>query len=371
MILDKEIEITIGTRNKKYYSDLGYFVTGVCQKIVVKTEHLQNGCADQVSCKCDVCGFEKEIRYNTYIKNTKNLTEPYCCCNKCAVEKYKKSILKIYGVESQFQLEKTKEKCKIASTKARNERTEEENKKILEKTKQTNLKNYGVENVFQNEGIKEKSRQTMMERYNVEYTQQSSELKEKVKQAMLTKHGVEYAQQNKEIQEKSKQTCYEHYGVEHAQQNKKIQEKTKQTCLERYGVKYPMQNQEILKRQQMSAYKLKQYKNTNLFYQGSYELSFLESIDDINLLHLVSKGDSYEYILDDKFHVYHSDFIFNGDIIEIKSTWTYNKNGTDLELELKNETKWTAVRAKGDKITILFSKEEIKNYVENLKQTIY
>ena len=84
------------------------------------------------------------------------------------------------------------------------------------------------------------------------------------------------------------------------------------------------------------------------------------------LLNQISKGKSYEYILNKKKHVYHSDYLFNNLIVEIKSNWTYNKDGKDKELELENETKWQSVRDSGDDIIILFSKKDIDNYIKEL-----
>ena len=75
-------------------------------------------------------------------------------------------------------------------------------------------------------------------------------------------------------------------------------------------------------------------------------------------------------IIKGKKHVYHSDYWFRGTTIEAKSTWTYNLNGGDVKKGLMNEAKWQAVKNIGDKIVVLFSKKEIKKYVENLKQTI-
>jgi len=56
--------------------------------------------------------------------------------------------------------------------------------------------------------------------------------------------------------------------------------------------------------------------------------------------------------------------------IEIKSSWTYNRNGKDDLLGFKNETRWQTVRDLGDDIVILKSKEEIKNYVDNIVYNI-
>ena len=165
--------------------------------------------------------------------------------------------------------------------------------------------------------------------------------------------------------EKKKITMLERYGVEYSMQNKDLREKSKQTCLKNWGVEYPTQNKEIFNRQQKSSCQVKQYKDTNLSYQGSWEKYFLEQMESIGRLSKIQNGKSYNYTLDEKQHVYHSDYWFNNSVIEIKSSWTYNKNGKDKELELENETKWQAVRDAGDDIIILKSKNEIINYVKD------
>ena len=67
------------------------------------------------------------------------------------------------------------------------------------------------------------------------------------------------------------------------------------------------------------------------------------------LLNEVKSGQSFEYIKQ----------------IEIKSGWTYNKNGADLELQRLNETKWKAVRNSSN-LVILIGKSEIKGFVKAL-----
>ena len=87
MILDKEVEITIGTKNKRYYTNLGYSITSVGQKIIISVGHLMSWSSIKINAKCDICGKETKIKYRAYTKNTKNNIEPYCCCNKCANKK--------------------------------------------------------------------------------------------------------------------------------------------------------------------------------------------------------------------------------------------------------------------------------------------
>jgi len=128
-----------------------------------------------------------------------------------------------------------------------------------------------------------------------------------------------------------------------------------------------MQSREIFSKAIKTRFKIEKYGNANFKYQGSFERYFLEQLEEKELLCELSVGKSYSYILKEEQHVYHSDFIFRNITIEIKSNWTYNKNGKDKELELKNETKWQAVRDKGDDLIVLWSKKEIKEYVTKLK----
>jgi len=112
------------------------------------------------------------------------------------------------------------------------------------------------------------------------------------------------------------------------------------------------------------------YKDTNIQYCGSYELYFLEKIDKLGKINLIAKGESFKYIWRDKSHVYHTDFIFDGNNIEIKSSWTYNKNGKDLELEGKNKAKWKSVADSGKILTALIGKSSIDSFIISLQLAV-
>src|ERR1035437_2660739 len=135
--------------------------------------------------------------------------------------------------------------------------------------KLSNLKKYGVENQFQSEEIKEKSRQTKLKKYGDENYRNP----EKFKKTCLEKYGVEHISQLNEIKKRKKQTCLKNYGVEagFTDVNKRIQ-----TCIQHFGTENPSQNPEIHKKQQESGFKSKKFKNTNIYYRGTYEFDFLE-----------------------------------------------------------------------------------------------
>lgn len=272
---------------------------------------LSKGSNVKINCKCDICGKEKILKYQDYIKNTKNFTLQYCC-RKCATKKIKNTCLEKYGIENYVNPDKAKQTKK--------ELYGDENYNNIQRAKETNLIEYGSENVFQNDDIKKKLKETVLKLY----------------------------------------------GVENVSQLKEIKQKKINTCVKNYGVEYPMQDPKLFKQAKIASLIIFQYKDTNIHTQGSFELYFVEQMDKRGFINEITNGKSYVYELEDGAHVYHSDFLFRGITIEIKSTWTYNKNGTNHELELKNETKWQTVRNNGDNIIILFSKKEIKNYVENL-----
>ena len=149
-------------------------------------------------------------------------------------------------------------------------------------------------------------------------------------------------------------------------QNKEVQEKSRETCRKNHGVEYPTQSREVFLKGIKTRFKIEKYGDTSLTYQAGYEKYFLEKMEEKGLLTEVSNGKSYDYELNSKQHVYHSDFLFRNLTIEIKSGWTYNDSGVDMDAELENETKWQAVIDNGDELLVLWSKKEIKEFVQNL-----
>ena len=121
--------------------------------------------------------------------------------------------------------------------------------------------------------------------------------------------------------EKIKITTIKHYGVENAFQSEEIKEKSKQTCLKNFSVEFPTQNIEIFNKGLKTRFLIHQYKDTNLWYQGSYELDFIYKY--LTLFPDLSRGPSIKYIFKNKNKVYHSDFFIPSLnlVIEIKSSW--------------------------------------------------
>jgi len=146
---------------------------------------------------------------------------------------------------------------------------------------------------------------------------------DKVKKTSLEKYGTEHPTQSNKVKENNKQTNLEKYGVSSYSKTDEFLNKYKQTNLKKYGVEHVSQSKEIHLKQQKSGLKRKQYLNTVLYYQGTYEKDFLDKY--INILD-INNGPTIKYNFKDKNKIYFSDFYIESKniIVEIKSDYTYN-----------------------------------------------
>ena len=144
------------------------------------------------------------------------------------------------------------------------------------------------------------------------------------KNTMKAKYGYEHALQIKKFKEKSANTLFENYGVIHNFKYKEIKDKRDKTMMERYGTINALCNKEIFEKNLKSGLKKKNYKNTNLYYQGTYELNFLELCENNEIIDKVKRGDVIEYEFNNKKLIYFPDFQIKNNLIEIKSTYWYN-----------------------------------------------
>jgi len=262
----------------------------------------------------------------TFKKKREKIKQTYKFqCEECK-EKFKTSIklnnhiIKVHGIKEYYDKHLKKEnesKCKICNNETNFTRKlfgkysgyemccskECREKYRLKKRTQTNLKKYGVKNPFESEIVKEKIKQTFIK----------------------------------------------HYGVDNNMKSIKGRKAYKKSMKRKYGVEWPLQNKSILEKNQKSAKTLKQYKDTTLWYQGTYEKEFLdlylEKYPDIE------RGPSIKYKFNGKNKIYHPDFYIPSKnlIIEIKSSWTLN-----IDLEIKEKKKATI--ANGFKYIMILDK---------------
>lgn len=107
------------------------------------------------------------------------------------------------------------------------------------------------------------------------------------------------------------------------------------------------------------------YKETNIQYQGSHEFEFLEFLEIKNgiawIVENVARGPSlwYNDPIIRKRKLYISDFLIGNTIYEIKSKWTWNKKGLDLDLETTNKEKLKQAIAEGYNVILVLDGEEI------------
>lgn len=309
MILDKEVEITIGTHNYKHYKELGYNVINPGQKLIIKIENLLLNSSVLANVQCDICGKEKQLQYVKYIKNTKNLTIKYCCSRKCGDFKFKNSKLKKYGDKNYVNSDKSKETKLI--------KYGNENYNNREQAKETCLEKYGVEFTSQISTHAEKSKQTMMKNYGVNYTLQSAELRNKCKKTMLIKYNNENYRNSAKIKET--------HLLKTNEEKEKMIKKMKETNLIKYGVESNMHKPDMFEKNQISGKKLKIHETTGLKYRGTYEKHFLDYCFKNNIK--IEEAKIIKYKFDEKSKVYHPDFYIKNKnlIVEIKSNYYYNK----------------------------------------------
>lgn len=297
MILNEKIKIKINPRNIKHYEKLGYENLKVGEDVEVSTTELMKGSHKIIHCQCYECQKINSIAYKDYNKNIKKYGY-YTCVGKCSTIK-------------NIKTNQEKYKCDFGN----------QNDNIKQKIKKTKLEKYNDEYYLN----KDKYKETMMKKYGVEYPSQNKEFLEKMKNTTLENYGVEYYTQTDEYKLNLKNNNMKLYDVEFTLQRKEVKLKSIETNKIRYGVENPMQNLEIFLKQQKSGRLIKYYKNTNIHYQGTYELNFLNKYyDKIKILN----GPTIKYFFDNKITNYFSDFYLPeyNIIVEIKSDYYFNLN---------------------------------------------
>jgi hypothetical protein len=348
MILTKEVEVKITPYNIKHFKSLGYSYTSIGEKIFFPVEKLTPGSNYVVHVKCDICGKESYIKYQTYIKNYNNC-RIYSCKGKCATFKNELTNLKKFGVKNVFQSEDIKARIKETNIKNLGVEYPMQSDDVRRKSENTILKKYGCKNIFQNDEIKEKSKKSNLRKRGVEYACQSKACKEKTKATNIKKYGTSSPAENEDIKNKIIKTNLKKYKANSPLQNKEIREKAKKTILKKYGVEFISQNEEIRKKIEKTnierfendstfkekeiyginskgSMKIKIHKDTGLRYQGTYEKHFLDFCFENNIP--IKRAKTIRYYFKSKKRIYYPDYYLDSKklIVEVKSTYTYKKH---------------------------------------------
>jgi hypothetical protein len=204
------------------------------------------------------------------------------------------------------------------------------------KSIKTNLEKYGVKHAMQSKEIKTKTEDTNLKKYGCKNVFQNKDIINKIKATNLIKYGVEYNTQLESNKEQYKKTCLEKYGYENPSQNEEIKKKKIETCLKNWGVENPTQNSDIMEKSIKQNYKKKEYtlpSNKIIEIQGYEnfaldELIIDEKIDESYIITGIQNVPVIWYNDESgKKHRHYVDIFIPSQnrCIEVKSTWTYEK----------------------------------------------
>jgi len=185
------------------------------------------------------------------------------------IEKYGEPKCKACGNKVRFHRGKPNTYCSL-SCKPSSWNQEQVNKTVKER--------YGVKNVMDIESIKKKA----SKKSKYFWEKNKKECVQKIKKTKMDRYGDE----NYCNTEKAKKTIFEHYGVDSYFKTKKGRDMCSKTA-----IKTNSKNSTIIK----------QFKKTEIYYQGTYEYRFLEYCENKGVLYLVQRAKSsywsYAYIM--------------------------------------------------------------------------
>lgn len=186
----------------------------------------------------------------------------------------------------------------------------------------------------------------------------------KREQTNMELYGVKNCFQSNEKKIKIKKTMKDLYGVEHNMKLQRCLDQRVETYNRNYGCDNPTQDHEILKKSFTTGNKIRIYKDTNLYYQGSYELHFLERY--FNLMK-IERGFSIKYTMNGENKVYHPDFYLPdlNMIIEIKSSYWFEK----FKERIQNQKK-EIVKKYNYFLIINKNYTEFDKFIENQKSAL-
>jgi hypothetical protein len=207
MILNDFIEIKITKKNIDHFINF-YKNIKLKDIIKVKPEQLQSGSNTRIDTKCEICGIERNIKYQAYYKNINSCEDyPIYTCDKCSHVKIKSYNRKKWGVDYFSQTSDYTDKFKKTMKEKWGVEYAQQSDIIREKTKKTNLEKFGVENpFFDNDMIKSKFK----EKWGVDHPSKLKEINDKIKS---TKEKNNTSLSSPEIRKKIKETNNLRYGA--------------------------------------------------------------------------------------------------------------------------------------------------------------
>lgn len=190
----------------------------------------------------------------------------------------------------------------------------------------TTYEKYEVDNVNHLKEVRDKIRSTNEEKYGNACPMQEEGRQKAIQKKNMENLGVNLPFQSRDIQLKSAKVREERYGAKYTYQSSILQEKIRKTNLKKYGVEYPLQCRKIFDKHQSNRFKRKMYKNTNIYYQGTYEYDFLDKY--LTIFPDMENGPTIRYFYDKKWKIYYPDFYIPSLnlIVEIKGSYFIKEN---------------------------------------------
>lgn len=336
MIKTKEVTITTTNRNISHYRTIFSGITSG-QVITISPNNLPELSRVKIVAICDVCGKEKTIMMGSYRRNY-NEYGYYACGGNCSLEKTKSTSIRKYGVTHSNKTSDFITKVK----KTKLEKYGDENYVNIEKQKQTNLERFGTESYMMTNEFKERKENILLEKYGTIIPLRNQEIKEKWIKTNLKKYDTKYPTQNELIKEKIynsklskyndgkynnrikyKNTSLNRYGFDNPMKSEMIKDRLYNSMYRKYGEKFSMHIPEIVNKMIKSGIKITKFRDTDIYFQSTYEKDFLDKYYDILD---IKRGPTVKYIFSGKTHIYYPDFYVKelNLIVEIKSTNWYN-----------------------------------------------
>ena len=240
---------------------------------------------------------------------------------KLGAEVLKQNMLKKYGVSNPSYISAVRAKAEQTMLQKYGHKYSGQVVELVEKAKLTIKNNFGVDYISQAEEIKEKKKQTCINKYGVDSYSKTEDYKVKYEKTCLDKYGVKNVFAAKEIKEKIIQTNLDKFGTYSPAKNDQIKQKMRQTTFKKYNVYNYNQSVEAAK------FRRKRFIYNNLYFDSFPELCFY-------LFHYTKKENikkcakKFEYIYNDKTHIYFPDFEIDSKIYEIKGNHFLKDDGT-------------------------------------------
>ena len=341
-------------------------------KLSTQCVWLFNGFVDYPA--CPVCGgpmfFKKDVSLKGYLGH---------CSDRCKTKdpsvqrKIKDTCIDKYGVDWTSKSQESKDNCR-----------------------KTCLKKYGYENPYQVPRFIEKSADTRLARYGDRTYRNNTKRIEtcrlkygsgtngkKISESRLSFSDEKWA----DIDNKSRNTKSAKYGNPTYNNSEKaaktrqpnitiIVNKCKTTCHEHHGYDCIFQKPEFIEnnKKRPRSHAKSKYEYKLISFDSAPELALFIWCEDHGIDFKFHPDLAFEYTYEGKTHVYHPDFIINGELIEIKGDHFFKDSDPSKELvnpfnhmhDGEAEAKWRC--AKSHNVRFLSSKDYIP-YIKYVKET--